>query len=258
MLSISSIKTTLKQLSLSAGLYRPGTFSRWFNRDYLNKFNQEISFFSELLEPNPLCFDIGANIGEKSEILLEIGANVVAFEPQLQCVEELKARCRPYQKHLRICQTALGSEMGEAEFHASATSALSSFFQDWSDSTTKLQVPVTTLDRAIAEFGKPNYCKIDVEGWELEVLKGLTQPIPLISIEYHLGAREVDIVRDCLGYLSQFGELQINITTAETLVFSLQEWVSLDKFLELFPDTFRDRYEYRYGDIFIRINSSVH
>jgi FkbM family methyltransferase len=255
MLNIFSVNKTVKKVALSAGLYRPGTFRRWFNRDYLNKFNQDISFFSKLLEPNPLCFDIGANIGEKSEILLSIGANVVAFEPQLQCVEQLKARCRPYRKQLQIRQTALGSEMGEAEFYASETSALSSFFQDWSDSTTKLRVSVTTLDRAIAEFGKPNYCKIDVEGWELEVLKGLTQPIPLISIEYHLGEREVNIVRDCLAYLSQFGELQINITTAETLVFSLQEWVSLEKFLELFPDTFRDRYEYRYGDIFICTNS---
>lgn len=84
-------------------------------------------------------------------------------------------------------------------------------------------------------------------------MRGLTQPIPLISIEYHLGEREIDIVRDCLAYLSQFGAMQINITTAETLVFTLQEWVSLEKFLELFPEAFRGNYEYRYGDIFIRI-----
>jgi len=224
----------------------------------LAKFNQEISFFSTLLEHNSLCFDVGANIGEKSEVLLKTGASVVAFEPQLNCVEKIKARCRPYRDHLRICQSALGSEPGEAELYVSHNNAVSSFFQDWSeDSTIKAQVTVITLDQAIAQFGKPSYCKIDVEGWELQVLRGLTQPIPLISIEYHLGDREIDIVRNCLAYLSQFGELKINITTAETLMFTLQEWVSLEKFLELFPGTFRDKYEYRYGDIFIRIFSRI-
>jgi FkbM family methyltransferase len=253
MLSISSIKTAIKQLGLSTGLYRPGTFSRWFNRAYLTKFNQEISFFSKLVEPGSLCFDVGANIGEKSETLLRTGANVVAFEPQLNCIEQIKARCSPYRDRLHICHSALSAQPGETEFYVSNNNAISSFLPDWSDDSTKIQVPVTTLDLAIAEFGNPYYCKIDVEGWELEVLRGLTQPIPLISIEYHLGEREIDIVRDCLAYLSQFGAIQINITTAETLVFSLQEWVSLEKFLELFPEAFRGNYEYRYGDIFIRI-----
>jgi FkbM family methyltransferase len=256
MSDIFSIKSSVRDIGISTGLYRPGTFSRWFNRSYLAKFNQEISFFSTLLDHNSLCFDVGANIGEKSEILLIAGANVVAFEPQPNCVEKLKARCHPYRDHLRICQSALGSEPGEAELHVSDNSAVSSFFQDWSeDSTIKTRVTVTTLDQAIAQFGKPSYCKIDVEGWELEVLRGLTQSISLISIEYHLGEREINIVRDCLAYLSQFGELKINITTAETLIFTFQEWVSLEKFLEFFPDAFRDKYEYRYGDIFVRICS---
>jgi FkbM family methyltransferase len=254
MSSFSSIKTAIKEFSLSSGLYRPGNFSRWFNRSYRTKTNQEISFFSQLLKPNSLCFDVGANIGEKSEILLRAGVNIVAFEPQPNCVKELKARCSPYRNHLRICQSAVGSEPGEAELYSSNHSYVSSFFHDWADGpTSKIPVIVTTLDNAIAEFGKPSYCKIDVEGWEFEVLKGLTQPIPIISIEYHMGEREVGIVHDCLVYLSQFGEMEINITPAETLAFALQEWVSLEKFLELFPDIFRDKYEHRYGDIFIRI-----
>jgi hypothetical protein len=43
-----------------------------------------------------------------------------------------------------------------------------------------------------------------------------------------------------------------SIPTAEDLEFSLPEWVTLEKFLELFPSNFQGRYEYRYGDIFIR------
>jgi FkbM family methyltransferase len=44
-------------------------------------------------------------------------------------------------------------------------------------------VPVTTLDKAIDEFGVSTFCKMDVEGFEVDVLKGLSKPIPLLTIE---------------------------------------------------------------------------
>jgi hypothetical protein len=46
------------------------------------------------------------------------------------------------------------------------------------------EVEVSTLDALIDSFGIPSFCKIDVEGYEYEVLKGLTQPIPSLSFEY--------------------------------------------------------------------------
>jgi hypothetical protein len=250
---INTIKSTIKKYGTLTGFYRPGTFSRLFNQDYLAKFNQEISFYSALLKPSDLCFDVGANIGEKSEVLLKVGANVIAFEPQPDCVQELQARCFPYRNRIEIIQSTVGAEIGEAELYISSySSATSSLFQDWSEGSKTIKLPMTTLDQAITKFGIPSYCKIDVEGWEFEVLKGLTQPIPLISIEYHLGQRDIDIVIECLSYLSRFGELLINITTAENLAFSLPEWVTLEQFLELFPSNFQGNYEYRYGDIFVR------
>lgn len=47
----------------------------------------------------------------------------------------------------------------------------------------KEKVQVVTLDDLIKEYGLPKYCKIDVEGFEWKVLKGLTRPIPYVSIE---------------------------------------------------------------------------
>jgi hypothetical protein len=46
-------------------------------------------------------------------------------------------------------------------------------------------VNVATLDSLIDEFGVPDYAKIDVEGFDLEVLRGLSRPIPLLSFEYN-------------------------------------------------------------------------
>jgi FkbM family methyltransferase len=46
-----------------------------------------------------------------------------------------------------------------------------------------MTVPVTTLDKAIDEFGVPTFCKIHVEGFESDALKGLSKPIPLLALD---------------------------------------------------------------------------
>ena len=41
-----------------------------------------LNFYSELIKKDDLCFDIGANYGNRSEVFIKLGAKVVAFEPQ--------------------------------------------------------------------------------------------------------------------------------------------------------------------------------
>jgi FkbM family methyltransferase len=246
--------TALKELSLATNLYQPArSLYRLLNHKQLTRFRQELEFYSQLLKPESLCFDVGANIGEKAEILLKTGASVLAFEPLPQCQKELQVRCSYYYDRLKICQNALGAEPGEAELCVYPANAQSSMMENWQDKPHhKITVPVTTLDMAIARYGKPDYCKIDVEGYELNVLKGLSQAIPLISFEYHLGEREVQTARSCLDYLSQFGDIEINITPSTSMSFMFEKWVSLSEFLQLFPQYFVNLKEYAYGDIFVR------
>jgi hypothetical protein len=68
-------------------------------------------------------------------------------------------------------------------------------------------VPIITLKSLIAHFGEPAYVKIDVEGYEIDVLRGLSWQPPLLSFEFHHA--ELDTAYACLD---RFTEIQSSIS----------------------------------------------
>ena len=72
-----------------------------------------------------------------------------------------------------------------------------------------LKVPVTTMDRLVGIYGVPEFCKIDVEGFEYNVLRGLTQAIPLLSFEYT--PERIQPVLDCIDHLTRLGQYEYNL-----------------------------------------------
>jgi FkbM family methyltransferase len=247
----------LKKVSLALGLYAPARYfyRHVINRNKLAQYTADAAFYRSVVHPHGcLCFDVGANIGEKAESLLKAGYRVVAFEPQVDCVAELKARCGRFGGAFRAKQAAVGAAVGEAILHVHATRTMSSLAGGWhqKDVEGQVTVPVTTLDQAVAEFGVPGYVKIDVEGWELEVLKGLSRPVPLISYEYHLVEGGAESALACLDQIGRFGPVTVNISASEVLSFGFPEWVTPDEFKQRFPAEFAGRPEWFYGDIFVR------
>lgn len=98
--------------------------------------------------------------------------------------------------------------------YADGSDAAASLLPDWNrklyGESRKIEsqtVSVTTLDQLIADFGKPDYIKIDVEGFENEVLLGLSQPVPLVSVEFH--AKEISLASACIETLSKLGKLTL-------------------------------------------------
>lgn len=253
-MSLMTMLATAKRVSITTGLYRP---ARWLNRrirpHLLRALRNDIEFYRSLLSPGALCFDVGANIGDKSEALLQAGARVVAFEPNPLVTPELQARCG-YHRDWTFVATAIGSGAAIATLHVRESHGSSGLAVEWPGNVlTTYNVPVVTLDSAIQCFGSPSYCKIDVEGWELEVLEGLTQPISLISFEFHLNDRDIRKTKTCLEKLIRFGPSHANITPAETSMFHLEKWIPLTEFLAWFPGDLNDTLPgYPYGDIFIK------
>jgi FkbM family methyltransferase len=162
-----------------------------FDHDALHHFKSDLALYSQFISPGDLCFDVGSNVGEKAGVFLALGARVVAFEPQPNCFREMVARCSPNGR-LTAINEAVGAIPGELPMYVSRHSGSSSLVAGWSGEIQGvIRVPVTTLDQAIDRFGVPRFCKIDVEGFELEVLKGLSRPIPYVTIEYHHEEKDI-------------------------------------------------------------------
>ena len=69
-----------KQISISLGLYRPArALHRLIFRDPNRR--DHLAILSEFLKPGCLVFDVGAYVGERTDLMLSLGARVVAFEP---------------------------------------------------------------------------------------------------------------------------------------------------------------------------------
>ena len=86
-----------------------------------------------------------------------------------------------------------------------------------------MEVKVTTLDQLIQEYGLPVYCKIDVEGYELQVLQGLSTPIPMLSFEYVPAA--MSRAKDCVLRLCELADYRFNWSCGELYKMNAATWL---------------------------------
>ncbi|PZR11681.1 MAG: hypothetical protein DI539_20470, partial [Flavobacterium psychrophilum] len=155
--------------------------------------NKRIAFYSSFLKAGDLVFDVGSNMGNRIRPLLSLNLKVVAVEPQAACCAYLR---KTFGDKIILEQKGLGDkEEIKKMYVAEKQNYLSSFSEDWiakmkeqrfqdADWNNVQEVQITTVDNLIARYGTPKFIKIDVEGYELEVLKGLNKPINMMSFEY--------------------------------------------------------------------------
>jgi FkbM family methyltransferase len=97
-------------------------------------------------------------------------------------------------------------------------------------------ISTTTLEHLIQQYGLPYYIKIDVEGFEPAVLRGLQRPVPYVSFEVNLPEFRPEGL-ECLRLLaaiSNSGVFNYSADVSRGLV--LPEWLSCDQFAEVLSE----------------------
>lgn len=215
-----------------------------------NPDNDDKAFLRRFIGPASLVFDVGANRGQSSELYIELGARVVAFEPQTDLHPEIRQLCRNSPR-LQIESCGMGSKEETRRFFITSYDQVASLRDDWEGTKIgETSIQVSTLDLQIERHGLPSYCKIDVEGWELEVLQGLNKPIPLISFEYHNSSSEIQKAKAVIDRISALGSYYCNIKEPASQDFLMENFVSLAEFSERFPDRLAPALTHGYGDVF--------
>ena len=196
--------------------------------------------YAAFVSPGDLVFDIGAHLGDRTAAFAALGARVVAVEPQPDFARWLR-RLEGRRAGVSVVEEAIGPRVGRAELARSRRHpTLATLAHGWRDRIGEtnpafrgvrwdetLEVGVTTLDRLIQSFGAPAFCKIDVEGFEAEVLAGLSRPLKALSVEFVQGS--LDVAGACIDRLERLGAWEYNAVLGERRDFVFPSWRTSDE-----------------------------
>lgn len=207
-------------------------------RDELRKWRE---FWNNFLSPGDLYFDIGSNYGQKIESLADTGIRILAVEPQQECFAFLQEK---YGDLGVFLQKGVGAVNGKELFHISTAHPLSSFSREWiaavseskrftdADWHQSMEIDIITLDNLCNQFGTPDFIKIDVEGYELQVLNGLNTPVKALCFEYTVPER-LETLKSCLMRVADIynGNVRFNFMMGDEVRWGFDEWKSTEQML---------------------------
>jgi|SRR5262245_20815087 len=255
-------RTFVQHLLRRAGIYERLKASRLYDaywtmqdRRIIEDRDSEVEFYRRTLDglrKGDLVFDIGANQGYKTDMFVRLGARVVAVDPDADNAALLKDKFLKYRlspKPVHVVGKAVSDSSAIMTMWVDAPgSALNTLSTKWVDTlrqdekrfgertqfAANRKVETTTLDELMTSFGVPFYIKIDVEGHEPSVLRGLKQPVRYLSFEVNLPEFKAEGV-ECIELLNAIAPSgQFNYSTDARRDLEMTAWAPASQFARMF------------------------
>ena len=221
------------------------------DKSIIEERDREVQFYRSTLDgfrKGGLIFDVGANHGYKSDIFLRLGARVVAIDPDPENLAILTQRFLSYRLQKKpvtiVCKAVGDTNSIERMWIDTPGSAKNTLSDKWAktlrEDTTRFgaslgftearEVVTTTLADLVATHGFPFFVKIDVEGYELAVLRGMRAPVPYLSFEVNLPEFRQEGV-ECIDILARLSmKTEFNYVTRLADGLLLTEWLRPEDF----------------------------
>ena len=181
-------------------------------------------------------YDIGANKGLFTETNLQKypECEFILIEPTPVLANELRQKFKDYPNVVVLECGASKANNDTIEFFISKYDALSTASTDWVNNsrfsnqnayTHSIKVKTISLDALIEQYGIADFTKIDVEGYEYNVISGLTKYIGLLSFEWAEESQTEMI--SSLDHLYANGYTQFSMNTHDDYTFIPSSFVDI-------------------------------
>jgi len=145
---------------------------------------EEYAAFRAAIRPGDVVLDIGANLGAYTVLFGQwVGpaGRVFAFEPAPETASGLRRQVQlnGLSDRVEVIQSAMTAQPGSVRFHAEGVQGGNALASDRdAGATGVITVNATSIDAFCADRGiRPGVIKIDVEGAELDVLRGARETL---------------------------------------------------------------------------------